>query len=77
MARSTTCILDGRNISIEKAIRWWDVATATKSQRPDFRCIECNEEVRPHKEGGNSPAHFEHFHSNEDCSLSGPPRPRR
>jgi hypothetical protein len=35
-----------------------------------FVCIECGKSVRPHKEGGNAAAHFEHLNRNADCPLS-------
>lgn len=33
-----------------------------------FRCPECHGRVSPHKEGGNTPAHFEHLPVHHGCS---------
>lgn len=38
---------------------------------PDFRCTECDQPVRPHREGTTGQgAHFEHLVRNPDCPLS-------
>ena len=67
MARLTTCVLDGRTISINEAL---DIKTARPKTSPNFRCPECNQPVRPHKAGGHASAHFEHLDRNHNCSQS-------
>jgi hypothetical protein len=47
-----------------------DTADRQRLGRPDFRCIECNQPVRPHRSGGHASAHFEHMERNPDCSQS-------
>ena len=74
MPRSTTCRLNERQIHIAKAIDLRDSARKRRVEIPDFRYIECNKPVRPHKEGGYAAAHFEHMNRNPDCSLSDPHR---
>jgi hypothetical protein len=69
MARATTCRLDGQEIDIHEALRVRD--QARRGSYPDFRCVECDQLVRPHKENGG-PAHFEHRSKNRDCRLSDP-----
>ena len=69
MARATTCKLYGHEMNISEALRERD--QARRGSYPDFRCVECDQLVRPHKEGGG-PAHFEHRRKNRDCRLSDP-----
>jgi hypothetical protein len=39
--------------------------------KPDYRCVKCEQPVRPHKKGTtDQAAHFEHLVRNTDCSLS-------
>jgi hypothetical protein len=65
--RSTTCLLDGKEIGIEEALR---VRGQSGRKSPDFRCAECRERVSAHKAGGGMVAHFEHLSRNPACSLS-------
>lgn len=67
MATMTTCILNGRTISVEEAINIKDTGSIAA---PDFRCTECNQPVRPHRSGGHAAAHFEHLERNPACSQS-------
>lgn len=71
MARATTCTLSEQEVEIYEALRIRDQARG--GSYPDFRCIVCDQPVRPHKEGGG-PAHFEHRHRNPACRLSDPSR---
>jgi hypothetical protein len=64
------CILDGREIDVEKAIAIRD-ARLPRQPYPSFRCRICGKSVRPHKEGSTGQrAHFEHHPANPDCPLS-------
>jgi len=72
MARATTCIYEGEQISIDDAIEIRAVTPKSSKILLSFRCTECGERVRPHKAGGNASAHFEHFERNPSCSLSHP-----
>jgi lipopolysaccharide biosynthesis regulator YciM len=74
MARSTICTLDGREISVEKAIELRDTNQFRKNNKPNFRCMECGHSVRPHNAGGIACAHFEHLKRNPNCGLSDPAR---
>ena len=74
MARSTICTLDDREISIDEAIEMRDSARSRGINRPDFRCTECDNFVRPHNAGGNACAHFEHLVRKPNCRLSDPAR---
>lgn len=65
MPTMTSCTLDGQAIDIDTAIDMRDAGN-----RPDFRCNECGQAVRPHRSGGHAPAHFEHLERNPDCSQS-------
>ena len=74
MPRATTCLLNGNVIGVKDALDYRENARLRGKPTPDFRCIECHEFVRPHREGGNAAAHFEHLRRNPDCSLSDPER---
>ena len=65
MATSTTCNLDGLEISIEKALDLKETGVDLS-----FLCLECGQQVRPHAGGGHTKAHFEHIQRNANCSLS-------
>ncbi len=69
MPKATTCKLNGRIIGVEEALQIRHKAGRSR-QYPPFRCRECNEFVRPHKEGTTGQAaHFEHRESSPGCSL--------
>lgn len=70
MAKATTCTLGRREIGIDEALELRDQNLKDGGPRPDFRCVECDESVRAHKEGGGAEAHFEHFRRNPNCRLS-------
>ena len=74
MPRSTTCLLDGKEISVKKALSLKEDTTRKKELNLDFKCIQCEMPVRPHREGGNAAAHFEHLERNPNCPLSDPER---
>jgi HNH endonuclease len=65
MATSTTCFLNGIEISVERALEIKKSGVAA-----NFRCLECGELVRAHSGGGHTRAHFEHLQRNFNCSLS-------
>lgn len=67
MPKAETCTLAGKHISVDEALRRREAATGT---RVDFRCNECGEAVRPHKESTHGAAHFEHLQGNPSCKLS-------
>jgi hypothetical protein len=74
MPKATTCLLDRKEISVSKALDLRDRAKRKREEKPDFRCRECGEAVRPHNAGGKAAAHIEHLERNRNCSLSDPPR---
>ncbi len=69
MPNLVECIVDGRRISIAEALSYKN-RLGSDTARVMFRCPECGEAVRAHKDGGGAEAHFEHFDRNPDCSLS-------
>lgn len=73
MARAASCVLDGREISIDDALQLRDQGRR-RDPKLDFRCVECDKPVRAHKEGGGAQAHFEHHRRNPNCSRSDPGR---
>ncbi len=74
MARATVCVLAGQEIGIEEALQLRSQGGGKGVPKPDFRCVECGESVRAHKDGGGAQAHFEHLRRNPDCRLSDPGR---
>ena len=71
--RATTCMLDGTIIDVQDAIDFRNNPNPKKVGF-DFRCVECAQPVRPHKDGKNVSAHFEHHKRNTNCRLSDPAR---
>jgi hypothetical protein len=74
MARATTCIFNGKLISVAKAISIKETAPVRERKFLGFECLECGMPVNPHRAGGNAAAHFEHFDRNPNCKLSDPAR---
>ncbi len=74
MARATVCVLAGQEIGIEEALQLRNQRSRRGVPHPDFRCVECGELVRAHKEGGGARAYSEHLRRNPDCRLSDPGR---
>lgn len=72
MARAQICIFNGVKISVEKAIKIREGTSQKERKKLNFKCIECENKVRPHKAGGNASAHFEHLMRNATCKLSDP-----
>jgi uncharacterized protein YlaI len=70
MPKATTCILESEVISINAALFMRDQAKNKHMPKPNFLCIECNNNVRPHRKSPFGSAHFEHKHKNAKCSLS-------
>lgn len=70
MARATQCTLSGQVLDVGKAARLRDQTVADGLPYPAFRCAECDEPVKPHREGGHAGAHFEHRRRNATCTLS-------
>jgi len=66
MVKATDCVID-----VNLALRVRDLLPPAKSGDLGFRCVECGEPVKPHREASEQfPAHFEHITANRDCSLS-------
>ena len=66
MPKATTARAGKHILPIERALEM-----RTSGYRPDFRCTECDEPVRPHKKGTTGQAaHFEHEVRNPECTLS-------
>lgn len=75
MPRAEECILDGQRIGIELALEIRYSARRERVSDPvDFRCVECDMKVRPHRESLYGRAHFEHIRRNPKCTLSDPAR---
>ncbi len=72
MPLATQCDLNGESISVDLALILRDQARSRRTARPDFRCMNCGAEVRPHRDGGHVSAHFEHLERNPQCPLSDP-----
>jgi hypothetical protein len=70
MPKATDCILNKKSIGIEEALQLRDEAKRVGQLRPDFRCVDCGKAVRPHRDGGDGAAHFEHLERNPACPLS-------
>ena len=68
MPRATTCLFKKRKIDVNEALDLRDDEGSSVSL--DFRCVECEKRVRPHKAGGATSAHFEHLSRNSGCSRS-------
>jgi len=64
MKAATECLFEDQRISIELALEYRQIG------RHHFFCIECGQQVRAHRAGENSKAHFEHFKKNVECSYS-------
>jgi len=73
MPRAITCLHDGKEITVEAALELRKQAKLGH-RKLIFLCVECHERVRPHKEGGQAQAHFEHLHRNSSCPRSDPER---
>jgi hypothetical protein len=58
MARAEKCIMEEKEITVEKAIIIRDASPSGRRKSLGFSCIECGKAVRPHKAGGNGAAHF-------------------
>lgn len=69
MPRAQSCLLNGKLVDVDYALRLRDDGAGV---RIDFRCQECGQAVVPHKESGYGAAHFEHLRKNPTCSLSEP-----
>lgn len=69
MPRAQSCLLNSKPVDVDEALRLRDHGTGV---RIDFRCQDCGEAVRPHKESSYGAAHFEHLRKNPTCRLSEP-----
>ncbi len=66
MAKSISCKADVGGKSKEISI-----SEALAGIGENYRCLKCDESVKPHRKGRNGQAaHFEHFKRNSKCSLS-------
>lgn len=65
MPTSVTCLWNGQEIDISKAL---EIRDDQKSAL--FLCVNCGEAVKAHSGGGHTGAHFEHIHRNPKCPLS-------
>ena len=74
MPRATTCQLDDQRIDVTEALNLRDLARKLRNKPPDFRCLQCDGPVLPHKESRYGAAHFEHRKRNPSCPLSDPAR---
>jgi len=66
MKAAVVCIYKDETISVSDALELRE-----RSEQPlYFICISCGEMVKPHKEGNNNSAHFEHYERNYSCPYS-------
>jgi len=70
MPMAISCLLNKKTIGVEEALRLRDEAKRVGQPRPDFLCVDCRKAVKPHRDGGDGAAHFEHFERNPVCTLS-------
>ena len=70
MARAEKCLMEEKEITVEKALIIRDAFPSERRKSLGFSCIECGKAVRSHKAGGNGAAHFEHLERNPQCQLS-------
>jgi 5-methylcytosine-specific restriction endonuclease McrA len=70
MPTATECLHEGVRINVGYALKLKDQTKTNGHVSPVFRCIECDEPVKPHRGGGHASAHIEHFQRNATCSLS-------
>lgn len=66
MKAAVTCIYEEKDLSISDALELRE----SSGQPLYFTCISCGEMVKPHKEGNNNAAHFEHYERNYSCPHS-------
>jgi len=74
MPRATTCLFEGKVLTVKTAIVIRDKTRRKDRGNLSFKCTECGQKVRPHKAGGHASAHFEHLMRNPACHLSDPAR---
>lgn len=68
MPRAQSCLLNGKPVDVDEALRLRDDGAGV---RIDFRCQECGDAVKPHRAGvSHGAAHFEHIQKNLKCQLS-------
>jgi len=70
MPLATTCRLNKREVDVDDAVELRDEAKRSRQPTLNFRCLDCDEPVRPHRGGGHASAHFEHLDRNPACPLS-------
>ena len=70
MPKATSCLLNSNTIGVEEALHLRDDAKRVGQTQPDFQCVDCRKAVRPHRDGGDGAAHFEHLERNPACPLS-------
>ena len=56
MPKATSCLLNSETIDVGKALDLRDEAKRLRQPRPDFRCVDCEKAVRPHRDGGDGAA---------------------
>lgn len=66
MRAATSCIYKNKEITVFEALR---LREKSKSKLV-FKCIHCDELVKPHNSGSNCVAHFEHYKKNFECPYS-------
>lgn len=75
---TTTCIYQGKIISVEQALGIREASLPSEGTKPVFTCVECQEPVRPlrARASGSVVAHIQHSNNNPACSLSPKPSER-
>ena len=77
MATATEAKYGTTVISVDSALSIRSVVRSSGQPVPEFRCVECDGPVRPHKGGGHASAHFEHLQRNLGCNLCHKARHKR
>ena len=58
MPLATTCRLNKREVDVDDAVELRDEAKRSRQPTLNFRCLDCDEPVRPHRGGGLSLIHI-------------------
>lgn len=66
MRAAIECIFENEVINIHDALSLRE----NLGRKLYFSCTECNQELRAHRAGKNTVAHFEHLQRNKSCSFS-------
>lgn len=75
MRAAKQCSYHGRTIQVEEALEIREDPRTPRRNESEFLCLECGEQIWPHRSSDNGEAHFEHLRRNTGCSFSAGPVP--